>query len=488
MNPSLYQLNPRTYLTSIGGRDSTLDDIPDSLFENLSSQGFDWLWLLGVWTVGPGSREVSRSNKQLRQECLEVLPDLTQSDICGSPFAIVDYSTDPTLGGDAALARLRRRLSAHGLKLMLDFVPNHVGFDHPWVQHHPDYLIRGTEDQLLAEPDSWVRLKCGGIFAHGRDPNYSGWPDTLQINYFNAHVHHAMIAELHAIAERADGVRCDMAMLLEPEVFARTWSSRVTGPDTMPTSFWPEAIRSVRKKHRDFVFLAEVYWDYEYRLQQHGFDYTYDKTLYDRVLARRASEVRTHLIAPLAYQTKLARFLENHDEARISSQLGLSEHRAAAVITFLSPGMRFLHDGQMTGRRLRVPVHLSRGPREKSQHSVEELYKVLLPIINSPTSKHGTWHLLDTREAWPHNPTHANFIAFLLEHPLRTLLAVVNFASYRGQSFIRIPDRVWLEGTLELRDLLSHERLVRDASDLRERGLFLDCAEWHTHIFSIEHS
>ncbi len=488
MNPTLYQLNPRTYLSSIGARDSTLDDIPDTLLETLSSQGFDWLWLLGVWTIGPGSREVSRSNPHLRREFLEVLPDLSQRDICGSPFAVVDYSTDPTLGGDAALARLRKRIHDYGMKLMLDFVPNHVGFDHSWVTYHPDYLIQGGEKDLLTEPDSWVRLADGRIFAYGRDPNYSGWPDTLQLNYYNPRVHHAMIAELHAIAERSDGIRCDMAMLLEPEVFTRTWGSRVSEPAALPPPFWPEAIHSVRKKHRDFLFLAEVYWDYEYKLQQHGFDYTYDKTLYDRILARRGPEVRSHLIAPLAYQTKLARFLENHDEPRIASKLRLTEHRAAAIVTFLSPGMRFVHDGQIAGKRLRVPVHLSRAPREKIDHATEELYTALLPIINSPTSKHGTWNLLDTREAWPSNPTHENFIAFLLEHPLRTLLVVVNFASYRGQAFIRIPDRVWLEGAIELRDLLSHERLVRDASDLRDRGLFLDCAEWHAHVFSVEHA
>jgi hypothetical protein len=155
---------------------------------------------------------------------------------------------------------------------------------------------------------------------------------------------------------------------------------------------------------------------------------------------------------------------------------------------FLAPGLRFLHDGQLTGKKLRVPVQLARAPRERVDHAVEELYRILLPIMNSPTSKHGAWNLLDLREAWPQNPTHDNFIAYLIEHPLQTLLVTVNFASYRGQCFVRIPDRIWLEGSLELRDLLSHERLVRDATDLRERGLFLDSAEWQTHIFSIEHS
>ncbi len=488
MNPTLYQLNPRIYLGTSEGRNATLDDIPDSLLEHLSTAGVDWLWLLGVWAVGPGSREVSRSNQHLRQEFLHVLPDLSNRDICGSPFAVVNYSVDPALGGDAALARFRTRLGAFGLKLMVDFVPNHVGFDHPWVKLHPAYFFHGTEGDLIEHPDSWVRLRTGEILAYGRDPHFSGWPDTLQLNYFNNDLHHAMLAELHAIADRADGVRCDMAMLLEPDVFERTWGHRKSDSRDTPGHFWPRTIASVKKKHKDFLFLAEVYWNYEHTLQQHGFDYTYDKTLYDRIVARRAPEVRAHLRAPLAFQRRLARFLENHDEACIASKLNLAEHRAAATLTFLSPGMRFLHDGQLTGKKLRVPVHLARGPRERVDHAVEELYKLLLPIINSPTSKHGLWHLLDRREAWPDNPTHENFIAYLIEHPLRTLLVTVNFASYRGQCFVRVPDRDWLEGTCEFHDLISHERLVRSATDLRERGLFLDSAEWQSHIFSIEHT
>ncbi|MFN5062227.1 MAG: alpha-amylase family glycosyl hydrolase [Pseudomonadota bacterium] len=488
MNPAIYQFNPRSYLTEAVGRNATLDDIPESFIEALAAAGFDWVWPVGVWSVSAASRNHSTAHRGLRREFLDVLPDLTDQDVCGSPFAIDCYSTEAILGGDAALARFHRKVRSLGLKMMLDFVPNHVGLDHAWANQHPAYLIQGSEAQLLAEPDSWVRLKNGAIFAHGRDPNYAPWSDTLQLNYFNPGLRRAMLRELESVASRADGVRCDMAMLIEPEVFYRTWASRCDQSTEEMPYFWPDAISSIRAKYPEFLFLAEVYWGYEYKLQQHGFDYTYDKPLYDRIIQRRAAEVKDHLSANVSYQRRLTRFLENHDEPRIASKLSFVEHRAAAVVTFLTPGMRFFHDGQMSGKRLRLPVHLSRAPREKSSHMIEELYKVLLPIINSPTGKHGVWNMLGTREAWPNNTTHQNFIAFLIEHPLRTLLVAVNFASYRGQGFIRIPDRIWLEGTLELRDLLSHERLVRDSSDLRERGLFLDCSEWHTHIFSVEHS
>lgn len=485
MNQSLYQLNTKVYLSTLG-RSATLDDIPDDFLQSLASRGFEWLWLLGVWTIGETGRAISRERREWRREYLEILPDLSEGDVCGSPFAVCSYTVDPSLGGDAALAKLRKRLAACGIRLLLDFVPNHIGFDHPWVTQHPDYLIAGTEELLKEDPGTWTRLPDGRITAFGRDPNYPGWPDTVQLNFFNPALRLAMLSEIQSIAQLCDGVRCDMAMLVEPEVFRQTWEPRAPHVVQGFESFWPESIRRVREQHPDFIFIAEVYWGYEYKLQQHGFDYTYDKTLYDRVLARNAAHLREHFIAPLSYQQHMTRFLENHDERRIAAQLSPAEHRAAAVLTYLSPGLRFFHDGQLTGKRVRVPVHLKRGPQEKPNPEVSKLYERLLPIIHSPPSKHGAWNLLDSLEAWPGNPTHRNFIAFLIEHPLENLVVCVNYAPYCGQCFVRIPEREWLSGKIRFTDKLSHERLVRSTGDLRERGLFLDCEGWQCHIFSID--
>lgn len=488
MNPSLYQLNPRTYLAQVAGRDASLDQIPDDFLKKVADAGFDWIWLLGVWTISAEGIRIARSLPSLQAEFVRALPDLSPFDVCGSPFSILDYSVDPALGGNAAIERLRHRLDSHGLKLMLDFIPNHVGLDHSWTKTSSDFFIQGTPSNLEREPDNWVRLKDGAIFAHGRDPNYPGWSDTLQLNYFNPDLHNAMTAELIKVSQICDGVRCDMAMLLEPEIFASTWKEHAANSPGEPSYFWPSAISAVKERNPGFKLLAETYWDYEYKLQKHGFDFTYDKRLYDRVMLRRGPDVRAHLEAPLSFQSRMARFLENHDEARVASMLSVAEHRAAAAVTYLAPGMRFFFDGQLSGRRTRTPVQLGRAPREKIDQSVAAIYHEILPVVNSLPVKHGTWNLLDTKAAWPDNHTHSNFIAFLIEHPIKTLLMVVNYASYRGQCFIRVPDRAWLDGSLELRDILSHERLVRDSNDLRERGLFLDCAEWQTHIFSVEHS
>src|SRR5947209_6585810 len=348
--PSLFQINTRVWLTQLAqrlGRAATLDDIPNEELDRLASMGFDWVWLLSVWQTGAGAQGVSRANPEWRREFQETLPDLREEDIAGSGFAITGYTAHTSLGGDAALARLRERLGQRGLRLMLDFVPNHMGLDHPWIEDHPDYFIQGSELDLARAPQNytWVKRKRGDLLlAYGRDPYFAGWPDTLQLNYANPALQEAMVGELTKIAGQCDGVRCDMAMLILPDVFERTWGIRAD-------SFWPKAIRRARERNRDFCFMAEVYWDLEWALQQQGFDCAYDKRLYDRLREGHARPVREHLYAGLDYQNKLARFLENHDEPRAAAVFSPVVEEAAAVIPFLTPGLRLFHQGQFEGRR-----------------------------------------------------------------------------------------------------------------------------------------
>src|SRR5215469_16234646 len=292
--PSLYQINTRVWLTELSrklGRPATLDDIPDSELDRIAAVGFDWVWFLSVWQTGLASRRISREDPEWRKEFQHTLPDLRDDDIPGSGFAITGYTVHQHLGGDAALARLRDRLRKRGLRLMLDFVPNHMGLDHPWVEQHPEYFVQGTEADLAREPRNYVRVqrKSGPlILAHGRDPYFPGWPDTLQLNYGNPATQKAMAGELKKIAGQCDGVRCDMAMLVLSDIFKRTWKVR-------PEPFWPKVTQEVRAKYPEFVFMAEVYWDLEWTLQHQGFDYAYDKRLYDRLREQHAGTVRAHL-------------------------------------------------------------------------------------------------------------------------------------------------------------------------------------------------
>ena len=141
--------------------------------------------------------------------------------------------------------------------------------------------------------------------------------------------------------------------------------------------------------------MAEVYWDLEWTMQQQGFDYAYDKRLYDRLREGHARPVREHFHAGLDYQGKLARFMENHDEPRAAAAFAPGMHEAAAIITYLSPGLRFFHQGQFEGRRKRISPHLVRAPLEPTDGALQRFYDRLLAALRHPTVRDGDWRLLE---------------------------------------------------------------------------------------------
>ncbi len=484
--PSLYQINTRVWLTELSqklGRPAMLEDIPDAELDRLAELGFDWVWMLSVWQTGLAGQRVSRSNAGWRVEFQETLPDLREEDIAGSGFAITAYTVPAEFGGEAALARLRQRLAKRGLKLMLDFVPNHMALDHTWVESHREYFVAGTEELLAQEPQNYVRVKGKGdslILAHGRDPYFPGWPDTLQLDYSNPATQEAMIGELEKIASQCDGVRCDMAMLILPEVFERTWGRK-------PAPFWTEAIPRVRKQAPDFCFMAEVYWDLEWTLQQQGFNYTYDKRLYDRLRDGRAGPVREHLQATLDYQVKLARFLENHDEPRAAASFDPQVHLAAAVITYTTPGLRFFHQGQLEGRKKRISPHLVRRPEEAPDQEIQEFYDRLLAVLRMPILKKGDWQWLNCQPAWYGNDSWDSFIPHSWQASSgERMVVVVNYAPYSSQCYLPLPFPEIKDRSVWLKDTLSSARYDRDGNELLERGLYLDMGPWSYHIFTLE--
>jgi hypothetical protein len=483
--PSLYQINTRVWLTQLArslGRSVTLDDVPDAELDRLARAGFDWIWLLSVWQTGTAAQRISRANREWRKEFEETLPDLREDDIAGSGFAISGYVVQSALGGDVALTRLRERLRQRGLRLMLDFVPNHLAPDHPWADQHPEYFVHGSEVDLVRSPQNygWVTTSRGPVLlAYGRDPYFPGWPDTLQLDYGNPATQAAMIAELEKISGQCDGVRCDMAMLVLPDVFERTWGRR-------PEPFWPKAIASVRQQHPEFLFMAEVYWDLEWTMQQQGFDYAYDKRLYDRLREGHARAVRDHLLAGLDYQNRLARFLENHDEPRAAATFPSGVHEAAAVVTYLSPGLRFFHQGQFEGRVKRISPHLVRGPDEPVNPAVPQFYQRLLDVLRRPVFRSGKWRLLECAPAWEGNPSCEAVIAYAWEDSQSNrLIVTVNYAAHHSQCYVRLACTDLAGRQWRLRDLLGDAQYDRDGAHLQSQGLYLDVPPWQCHVFEM---
>jgi hypothetical protein len=379
--PVIYEINTAIWLDELSraaGRRVTLADVPESAWDDVTPAGIDAVWLMGVWERSPAGLELAHANAALQASFTDSLPDLQPDDMIGSPYCVRRYVVDGLFGGPGALAQARATLASRGIRLLLDYVPNHVAPDHPWVANHPELFVNGGEADIEAEPANWMRAG-GHVLAHGRDPYFPPWPDVVQLDAFSPAMRSAATATLAHIAAQCDGIRCDMAMLMTNQIFAKTWGGRA-GQEPAE-EFWPAVIAGLRRRHPQTVLLAEAYWDTEWMLQQQGFDFCYDKRLYDRVIGRDVSGVRDHLRAGLEYQSRLVRFLENHDEPRVADELPGQAERAAAVAIATLPGATLWHEGQFEGRRVRPPVFLTRRPAEPPDADLAAWYRRLLATV-----------------------------------------------------------------------------------------------------------
>jgi hypothetical protein len=221
-------------------------------------------------------------------------------------------------------------------------------------------------------------------------------------------------------------------------------------------------------------------------MQQQGFDYAYDKRLYDRLRDGHARPVREHFYAGLDYQGKLARFMENHDEPRAAATFAAGMHEAAAVITYLSPGLRFFHQGQFDGRRKRISPHLVRAPLEPPNQTLQQFYDRLLALLRHPTVRDGDWRLLECTAAWEGNWTCDCFIAWLWTSAAgERRLVAVNYAANQSQCFVRLPQPDHDNRALRFEDQIAAGGFARDRHDLDARGLYLDVPAWGYHVFDV---
>jgi hypothetical protein len=296
------------------------------------------------------------------------------------------------------------------------------------------------------------------------------------LDYRRAGTRAAMRELLQSIAAKCDGVRCDMAMLLLNDVFARTWSHLPAREIAPAEEFWPEAIQAVKRSHPAFLLMAEVYWGLEGQLQSQGFDFTYDKALYDDLIWRHPADAQAKLLThPPDYVTRSVHFLENHDEPRVADKLSPAENLAAAAVILGLPGMRFLHEGQLAGARVKIPVQLGRRPAEPVQVELQAGYEKLLAVVQKTFVGQGQAQILAPRAAWEGNPTGQNIVAVLWPGGgLEFDLVVVNLALHRSQCYVPLPVAGLAERHWTMRDWLSAEHYERVGSDLAQAGLYLD--------------
>jgi hypothetical protein len=479
--PTLYEINTWVWLAELSaasGRPVDLGSVPASEWDALAQLGFDAVWFMGVWERSPAGIAISNHNQGQLADFHRALPDFRLSDNVGSPYCVRRYIVDQHLGGREGLARAREELARRNMRLLLDFVPNHVAADHPWVTQHPEYFIHGTADDAGREPNSYTVVEQQ-VFACGKDPYFPAWADVLQLNAFAPGLRLAATDTLNDIASQCDGVRCDMAMLLLNAIFERTWRSRAGVRPA--TEYWAQLIPAIKQAHPDFLFIAEAYWDLEWELQQQGFDFCYDKRLYDRLEHENAESVRLHLCADRAYQERLLRFLENHDEPRAAATFSPDKERAAAVVTSTLVGARMFHEGQCEGRKVRLPVFLARRPQEPVDTSLQDFYHRLLAEIANPLFHDGDWRLCELT-GWPDNQSFENVVAWSWARGSDFCLIVVNLSGRPAQANV-IVTRDDLRGKQwQLNDTLSGAVYERAGDQMLSPGLYVDLQPWGYHF------
>ena len=200
--PVIYEINTWVWLQELSQKYKgpvTLAKVPREEWEAIAAMKVDAVWFMGVWERSPAGIRIANQNQGLLADFRRALPDFSEKDNVGSPYCVRRYVVDQNLGGPQGLAVARRILAERGIRLILDFVPNHVAPDHPWATEHPEYFIQGNAEDLRGDPGSFVGVG-NKVFACGRDPFFPAWPDVLQLNAFAAGLRKAVVETLSALS------------------------------------------------------------------------------------------------------------------------------------------------------------------------------------------------------------------------------------------------------------------------------------------------
>jgi glycosidase len=487
-NPELYEINTAAWLFELSrkaGKKVHLGDVPAAEWDRLKSAGMDFVWLMGVWSRSPAGRKISLNDPGFKRIFDDITPGWTEEDVLGSSYAIDSHEPDPLIGNWDDIDHAREELHRRGMGLILDFIPNHTSLDHHWVTQHPEYYIQVGEPDYLKDPGDYFPVEYQGetlYIAHGRDPNFPSWTDTAQLNYFNPDTRQAMGQRLENLSQHCDGIRCDMAMLVLNEVFQRVWGwTRKNSDYPAPLEeFWSQAVRQAP----DLIYIAEAYWDTEWTLQQWGFDFVYDKRFYDRVKSGYPHEVYLHLTAGLDYQSKLLRFIENHDELRSITAFGRGKAMAAAVLFSTLPGMRLFFQGQTTGRKIHLPVQIRRTRPEAADPDIRAFYNILLPAVNEDIFHHGTWKLREVFSEGDH--TAENIIAYFWISGESIRLVAVNLDQHPSNGLVSLDDAVAENRQYSCDEILNGKNETHDGLHLNHPGFSLKLEGYQGQIWKIE--
>lgn len=415
---SLYLINTRLWLDDLSkknGRVITIGNVPENEWEKLFEK-YDNFWFMGIYKPSQKGQEIAK-NYSCRYG--EYLPDLDQDkDVVASPFAVVEHSPNPTIAKDwQEWDQMVEKLHQRGKKVFIDFVPNHTAIDHPWVETHPEYYVLGNEN-LFRTTDNFISLTDSQgqtrYFSYGKDPNFEPWIDTLQLNYANIELQEKMRDQLIALAKHADGFRCDMAMLVNPETFLRSWNwclnlSSEEIKEIRENPFWAKTIPEIKNRileedNRNVEFIAEAYWE-EGDLGKY-FDFIYHHNFYQNVSLGLTNGWTDKLkedyfsILENFDQTKnqWLVYIENHDEQRVIDKMGENFSKTAAVLCALvNKSMFMVNQGQEFGCQFRPPMQVSRYRKEVVNLDTVRFYDDLLSIRRSELFQTGEIRIIESK-------------------------------------------------------------------------------------------
>jgi len=480
---SLIELSTRPWLYFLSHKYQSnitqLSDIPIEEFQLYVDRKIKWVWLMGLWELGDYGLHHDRTDPGLLKDYKVNLPDYNLDDVIGSPYAITQYHCNPQLGLDDDIRSLKQKLNSMGLLLMVDFVPNHSAVDAPTVKSNPEFYVRSPPNQ----PVDTSKFTSGGI-AYGGSGAYT-WTDTLQFNYWDPTFRKARVQELLHVASLSDGMRCDMAYLLLNENIEANWGQPLAawGYKKPSTEWWTGAILTVKAQYPHVIFAAEVYSPWETNLQQCGFDYTYDKTLYDRLGEGNLDEIRNWLSSHSEeYLKHSVHFVSNHDEPRAAQFFGSTwRANAAAFIAYTIPGMRLYWMWENRGYNNKLDVHLRREQSESNRNETVQFYKTLWNITNDDVFDKGQWKYLQvigSNDGW-------RLVAYRWHYLNKKRLVVVNYSDTQGSGNIVLSNAEAVGGndTIPVRDLITDITYQRSAASLRSSGLSVVIPSWWAQIF-----
>jgi hypothetical protein len=489
-NGHLLEINIRQWIRQLNqkyDRKFSLASIPDGEWQRIKEHGLDAVWLLGIWQTSSLAREISRKDTDLKRKLKKFHPDFKLEDIDASPHAVYDYTLDSSLGKPDELFKLKEKLNSLDLKLILDFYSNHVAVDHLWVREYPHCFVKATQEDLQKHPDWFFKPEGSNHYlAYGRDPNFPPWRETAQLNHFSRDTRKLITDTLLKISDFCDGVRCNKVMLTLNDIFGQNWGAILnrTGFKTPSEEFWPRAIEILREKNPYFIFLAEVYWGLEWRVQQMGFDYTYDQVLYDRLRWTMPADIKAHLKAERLYQKRSLRFIDNHNEPPSATAFGRERSIAAAAVISTLEGLRLYHYKQLEGVRVKPPIrYLKNECRNDSE--LKKTYEKILKEVDHPAYHGGEWTLLDACPASREDQTFNNLLCWHWVQQNTLKLVVVNYSN--SDSHGRVLVKAKSNGDhFRFKDELSGEVFTHPLEEVSGRGLYVKLPPYGVRMLTLE--